>query len=174
MLEFRPKEPLISYFAAAPVTDRPKNKARWRQHTLRSVEPLQRCCLGDPPRPDRSDKRINGLRTSCADTVLRPSARTTAITFAPRRVSAQLGTQRSCEIINQRFRSEQCNRDLPFDSGDAMICSFECTFCRNCVESVLDRVCPNCGGNFEPRPVRSSDLPGKYPPSAKRVFKNQS
>jgi hypothetical protein len=97
------KEPLITYFAAAPMADHSKNKARWRQHTRRSVEPLQRRCLGDPPRPDRSDKRINGLRTSCADIVLRLSARTTAITVEPRRVSAQLDAQRSCEISDQRF-----------------------------------------------------------------------
>ena len=96
-------EPLINYFAAAPAADRSKNKARWRQHTLRSVEPLQRRCSDDPPWPDTSDKRINGLRTSCADTVLRPSVRTMAIPVAPSRVSAQLGTQRSREIIDQGF-----------------------------------------------------------------------
>lgn len=97
------REPLMHYFAVAPVADRSKNKARWRQHTLRSAEPLQHRCSGDPPRPDRSHKRINGLRTSCADTVLRPSARTTAIPFVPRRVSAQLGAQRSREIMHQRL-----------------------------------------------------------------------
>jgi uncharacterized protein len=35
-----------------------------------------------------------------------------------------------------------------------MICSFECTFCSECVEGVLQNVCPNCGGGFAPRPVR--------------------
>ncbi len=35
-----------------------------------------------------------------------------------------------------------------------MICSFECTFCRDCVDEVLGDVCPNCGGGFSPRPVR--------------------
>lgn len=35
-----------------------------------------------------------------------------------------------------------------------MICSFECTFCRACVDHLLSNVCPNCGGGFTPRPVR--------------------
>ncbi len=49
---------------------------------------------------------------------------------------------------------EYCDRDLPPDSGDARICSYECTFCANCVETVLHDVCPNCGGGFVPRPIR--------------------
>jgi hypothetical protein len=54
-----------------------------------------------------------------------------------------------------------------------MICSFECTFCQNCVEEVLGNVCPNCGGGFSPRPIRPSvnwkneDYLGKYPASEK-------
>lgn len=35
-----------------------------------------------------------------------------------------------------------------------MICTYECTFCRPCVETVLANVCPNCGGGFQQRPVR--------------------
>jgi hypothetical protein len=35
-----------------------------------------------------------------------------------------------------------------------MICSFECTFCRNCVDEHFGNVCPNCGGNLTPRPIR--------------------
>ena len=49
---------------------------------------------------------------------------------------------------------ENCNRSLPPDSLEAMICSFECTFCRTCVEQVLGNVCPNCGGGFCARPIR--------------------
>lgn len=49
---------------------------------------------------------------------------------------------------------EQCNRDLPPESTDARICSFECTFCADCVETLLGNVCPNCGGGFTPRPIR--------------------
>ena len=49
---------------------------------------------------------------------------------------------------------ENCGKNLPNDSGDSMICSYECTFCKDCVENVLENVCPNCGGGFEKRPTR--------------------
>ncbi|MCW5689639.1 MAG: DUF1272 domain-containing protein, partial [Pseudolabrys sp.] len=55
----------------------------------------------------------------------------------------------------------------------AMICTFECTFCRDCVETRLGGVCPNCGGNLERRPVRPAGKLGKYPPQTERVFKPQ-
>ncbi|MEM1089993.1 MAG: DUF1272 domain-containing protein [Pseudomonadota bacterium] len=57
-------------------------------------------------------------------------------------------------MLNLKPGCENCNVDLPPDSDAAMICSFECTFCRNCVEGVLNNVCPNCGGGFERRPQR--------------------
>jgi len=49
---------------------------------------------------------------------------------------------------------ENCNTPLPPDSRQARICSFECTFCADCVAEVLRDVCPNCGGGFAPRPIR--------------------
>jgi hypothetical protein len=52
---------------------------------------------------------------------------------------------------------EHCATPLPPESGEAMICSYECTFCRTCVEEVLLDVCPNCGGNFSPRPIRPAN-----------------
>lgn len=57
-------------------------------------------------------------------------------------------------MLKLRPNCEHCDRDLPPDAKEAMICSFECTFCRGCVETVLFNVCPNCGGGFQPRPVR--------------------
>jgi hypothetical protein len=52
---------------------------------------------------------------------------------------------------------------LPPDSKDAMICTFECTFCRSCVEAILENVCPNCGGGFSARPIRPrNDWKGGY------------
>src|ERR1041385_664220 len=56
--------------------------------------------------------------------------------------------------LQLRPTCEQCNKALPPDATDAMICSFECTFCRSCVENILLNVCPNCGGGFTPRPIR--------------------
>ena len=56
--------------------------------------------------------------------------------------------------LQLRPSCEHCNELLPPDSLEAMICSFECTFCRTCVDQVLVNVCPNCGGGFCARPVR--------------------
>lgn len=60
---------------------------------------------------------------------------------------------------------ENCGKPLPNGSTDAMICTFECTFCKDCVDGVLFNVCPNCGGGFERRPVRPSHLLEKHPVS---------
>ncbi|TNE67162.1 MAG: DUF1272 domain-containing protein [Alphaproteobacteria bacterium] len=57
-------------------------------------------------------------------------------------------------MLSLRPSCEHCAKALPADSGEAMICSYECTFCADCVEHVLEGVCPNCGGNFVPRPIR--------------------
>jgi hypothetical protein len=57
-------------------------------------------------------------------------------------------------MLELRPNCELCDRDLPPDSADARICSYECTFCAACVEDVLHDVCPNCGGGFQPRPIR--------------------
>jgi len=57
-------------------------------------------------------------------------------------------------MLELRPRCENCNNALPPDSVEARICSYECTFCAACVESVLENVCPNCGGGFVPRPIR--------------------
>jgi hypothetical protein len=57
-------------------------------------------------------------------------------------------------MLELRPTCEHCNKPLPPSSIDARICSYECTFCAHCVETVLLNVCPNCGGGFAPRPVR--------------------
>ncbi len=56
--------------------------------------------------------------------------------------------------LELRPNCECCDKNLPPDAADARICSYECTFCRDCVETVLSNVCPNCGGGFVPRPIR--------------------
>ena len=73
-------------------------------------------------------------------------------------------------MLEIRPNCENCNKDLPFDSTEAMICTFECTFCENCVEK-LHRMCLNCGGDFTKRPIRPKGLLEKYPPFKKRVYK---
>lgn len=59
-------------------------------------------------------------------------------------------------MLELRPSCEHCTKALPPDAVDARICSFECTFCANCVDEVLQGVCPNCGGGFTQRPVRPS------------------
>jgi hypothetical protein len=41
------------------------------------------------------------------------------------------------------------------------------------VETKLKGICPNCGGNFAPRPLRAAGKLIKDPASGKRVFKPQ-
>jgi uncharacterized protein len=74
-------------------------------------------------------------------------------------------------MLELRPNCECCNKDLPPESTEAMICTFECTFCTSCVESVLKSKCPNCGGNFVSRPIRPSEHLKKNPASTKRVLK---
>jgi uncharacterized protein len=70
-----------------------------------------------------------------------------------------------------RPNCECCNKDLPPESLDARICSFECTFCRDCAETTLHGRCPNCGGGFVPRPIRPAEKLARFPASSKRVLK---
>ena len=72
-------------------------------------------------------------------------------------------------MLELRPCCENCGKDLPPDAANAMICSFECTFCR--VDDVLAGKCPNCKGGFQTRPIRPANLLEKYPPSCERVFK---
>ena len=77
-------------------------------------------------------------------------------------------------MLALRPSCELCDRDLPPDSTEAMICSFECTFCARCVRDTLFDVCPNCGGGFERRPVRPPAMLVKHPASTVRVYAPQN
>ena len=78
-------------------------------------------------------------------------------------------------MLKLRPNCEYCDKDLPPATPDARICTYECTFCADCVEKHLHNVCPNCGGGFAPRPIRPTleRRPGvgltKQPASAERV-----
>jgi hypothetical protein len=77
--------------------------------------------------------------------------------------------------LQLRPNCEYCDKDLPPNATEARICSYECTFCAECVEIRLHNVCPNCGGGFAPRPIRPARewragiSAGKNPPASKRV-----
>ena len=74
-------------------------------------------------------------------------------------------------MLELRPDCERCGRDLPPGSADARICSFECTFCASCADT-LDDTCPNCGGELMDRPTRSTTLQEKYPPSTERKHRS--
>ncbi|WP_344808899.1 DUF1272 domain-containing protein [Allohahella marinimesophila] len=74
-------------------------------------------------------------------------------------------------MLELRPNCECCNRDLPPDTEDARICSFECTFCANCCDDVLLGKCPNCSGELVKRPRRPAAKLDKSPASTQRVFK---
>jgi hypothetical protein len=76
-------------------------------------------------------------------------------------------------MLKLKPNCECCDKDLPADATDAMICSFECTFCRDCVETKLPNgLCPNCGGNLVSRPIRPADKLAKAPASTERFTKD--
>jgi uncharacterized protein len=75
-------------------------------------------------------------------------------------------------MLALRPNCECCDRDLAPDSVEAMICTYECTFCRRCVETVLGGRCPNCGGGFVARPIRPPDALLRDPASAVRVLRH--
>ncbi|CAN7516978.1 DUF1272 domain-containing protein [Rhizobium leguminosarum] len=74
-------------------------------------------------------------------------------------------------MLELRPNCECCDKDLPPDSIEARICTYECTFCADCVDGVLKDVCPNCGGNLVARPIRPAAMLAKNPASTKRVLK---
>ena len=77
-------------------------------------------------------------------------------------------------MLEMRPGCECCDRDLPADAEGAWICSFECTFCTDCVERRLGGRCPNCGGGFSRRPLRSGAALARNPASSTRVHKPQN
>ena len=76
-------------------------------------------------------------------------------------------------MLQLRPNCECCDRDLPPDSPDAVMCSFECTFCRTCAETVLGGRCPNCTGELVRRPIRPQEKLAKFPASTEREVRKQ-
>jgi len=80
-------------------------------------------------------------------------------------------------MLELRPTCENCNTPLPPESLEARICTYECTFCAECVDKVLKNTCPNCGGGFVPRPIRPSinwkddNYLGKDPASTKVKYR---
>lgn len=77
------------------------------------------------------------------------------------------------QMLELRPNCECCDRDLPPQSPEARICTFECTFCADCADNILKGACPNCGGNLVPRPLRPAAALLRHPASSQRVLKPQ-
>lgn len=55
--------------------------------------------------------------------------------------------------LEMRANCERCQAQLLPASDQALICSYECTFCADCSTAMNGR-CPNCGGELLRRPRR--------------------
>lgn len=74
-------------------------------------------------------------------------------------------------MLEIRTNCENCRKKLPNHCSEAMICSYECTFCKDCVDNILINVCPNCGGGFEKRPTRPKKGLMQNPVRKDAIFK---
>jgi len=74
-------------------------------------------------------------------------------------------------MLQMRPCCECCGRDLAPSATDALICSFECTFCSDCDARILHGRCPNCGGTLSARPTRSAEALTRHPASSERIVK---
>ena len=75
-------------------------------------------------------------------------------------------------MLKLKPNCECCDRDLPPESAEARICTFECTFCATCADTVFGSQCPNCGGNLVARPIRPAAMLAKYPASTERHLRD--
>lgn len=74
-------------------------------------------------------------------------------------------------MLELRPNCENCGCDLPPDSREARICSFECTFCADCADGALGGRCPNCGGEMVRRPIRPAERLARFPASTLRKLR---
>lgn len=76
-------------------------------------------------------------------------------------------------MLELRPNCECCDTDLPPESSEAVICTFECTFCLHCAKTNLNYICPNCSGNLVERPIRPKEKLLQNPASSTRVLSNK-
>jgi len=56
-------------------------------------------------------------------------------------------------MLEMKENCEKCNAPTAA-SGEAFICSYECSFCGPCTRETFEHICPNCGGELVARPKR--------------------
>ncbi|MFC4396608.1 MULTISPECIES: DUF1272 domain-containing protein [Micrococcaceae] len=71
-------------------------------------------------------------------------------------------------MLEIRPNCECCDRDIS-PSDEAYICTFECTWCPDCVGRFPNGSCPNCGGDLQRRPTRPAAALVNNPASTNRV-----
>ena len=74
-------------------------------------------------------------------------------------------------MLQLRPNCECCGKTLGPASEEARICSFECTFCTGCAETILKGRCPNCEGELVVRPRRPVEELLRYLASTERVLR---
>ena len=74
-------------------------------------------------------------------------------------------------MLELRPNCECCDRDLPPQSPDARICTFECTFCADSRRRRARRRLSQLRRQFRGSPIRPAAMLKKYPASACRVLK---
>ena len=77
-------------------------------------------------------------------------------------------------MLKLKPNCECCNVDLPPAAANALICTYECTFCTDCADQHFSRVCPNCSGELVKRPIRPPKMLVKHPASTERVVKSHA
>src|ERR1700743_449528 len=118
---------------------------------------------------------MTGCRSACSWSASRATRR--CCSASPQRwrtsSSAPIAPLEEIAMLELRPNCECCDRDLPPDSAEARICTYECTFCAACAEEKLKGICPNCGGNLVAPPIRPAPKLLKAPASLRRVLKPQ-
>jgi len=61
-------------------------------------------------------------------------------------------------MLSLRPNCESCDKDLPTESRETYICSFECIFCHRCVTEKLRGVCPNSPAFTHRKSIRIVEL----------------
>jgi len=74
-------------------------------------------------------------------------------------------------MLDLRPSCECCDKNLPPASPEAMICTFECTFCADCAARIFSGICPNCAGELVRRPIRPPAELALHPASTLRRTK---
>jgi hypothetical protein len=92
--------------------------------------------------------RVGGIVMRVGQGHPRPSERTRGHLDAVEARRPAPDTERCAAMLQLRPNCECCDRDLPPDSIDARICTFECTFGRDCADTVFHAAVRTAAANW--------------------------